>query len=179
MLFRSQTDLISGEKSHTINNPDNSDLTEVAVLDGVFLVTRRQLWNKYKFDESSYKGFHLYDLDFSMSVLQTHRIFVTFDILLEHYSLGSFNRDYIRNALIFHKKWKRKLPVSTLNLERKTIANIEYNSCFNFSSLLTKNNYSFLLFLKYLLFTISYKPFSKKNLNLIYDYLNSLVKSKN
>jgi hypothetical protein len=38
-------------------------------------------------------------------------IFVTYDVLLEHKSMGTFSDEYRANLDIFHQKWKKQLPM--------------------------------------------------------------------
>ena len=83
---------------------------EVVAVDGVFLATKKSIWNEIKFDDKNFTGFHYYDLDFSLRIAQKYKIIVTTDILLKHYSGGKNDEtwDYFRN--IFIKKHKKILP---------------------------------------------------------------------
>lgn len=88
----------------------DSDKKEVVVLDGMFLFCRKEIWEKYKFDEQSFSRFHLYDIDFTFNVSQSYKNYVNQTVLMTHYSLGSPNRTYYDSMILFHKKWKEKLP---------------------------------------------------------------------
>ncbi|SEM69296.1 hypothetical protein SAMN05216436_106223 [bacterium A37T11] len=59
----------------------------VAVLDGVWLCTRKNIALKFPFDERSLKGFHCYDLDFSLNVGLNHDFIITYNVLLERFSI--------------------------------------------------------------------------------------------
>ena len=85
---------------------------EVTTLDGVFLATRREVWQQYPFDEVSFSGFHFYDTDFCTQVGQTYQIMVTSEIKLEHLSPGNpVSKSWIENAIKYHQKWKNYLPL--------------------------------------------------------------------
>ena len=97
-------------------NSDN--LAEVVAVDGFCFFIRKSLFNCISFDECSYKGFHLYDMDICMQVINTgHRVCVTKDILIEHSwserdagnkpGMGLFEK----NLSIFCNKWKNSLPI--------------------------------------------------------------------
>ena len=64
---------------------------KIVALDGVFLAARKTVCAAIRFDEVTFDGFHLYDLDFS------HRAFLSgfkvgiCDIDVTHYSDGSFD----------------------------------------------------------------------------------------
>jgi signal peptidase I len=89
------------ESEHlSTQNSENYDLVDV--LDGVFLVTTKTVWEANRFDESV-KGFHLYDLDFSLRVGKNHNLAVVYDVLLEHYSSGGYAADWIDSTIKYHK----------------------------------------------------------------------------
>ena len=91
-------------------NPNKEKLSEVAVIDGVFMVTRKKIWNQCFFDEDLLKGFHGYDLDFSLQIGMLYKVMVTHEILLEHFSSGSFNSAWLKDTEALHEKWKHSLP---------------------------------------------------------------------
>jgi hypothetical protein len=85
-------------------------LEEVVTIDGVFLAVRRPVWEQNKFDAGLLTRFHAYDFDFSMQVGRNWKVCATRAILLEHFSLGSYNLEWIRSTLDAHRKWKHYLP---------------------------------------------------------------------
>jgi hypothetical protein len=95
---------------HWMNNPSNETLPNVVCVDGVWFCTRRDIALSLKFDEQYFKGFHCYDIDYSLSVLKKYKVVVTFDVLIEHFSHGSYSRAWVEESLKLHKKWKDKLP---------------------------------------------------------------------
>jgi hypothetical protein len=70
------------------------------------------VFNKYQFDEKSLTGFHGYDIDYSLQVVSSFEVCVVFDVLLHHYSEGSFDKVWLENMIQLSKKWKEKLPFS-------------------------------------------------------------------
>ncbi|HNP23908.1 MAG TPA: glycosyltransferase [Panacibacter sp.] len=94
-------------------NPGMEKLSQVAVLDGVFLATSKAVWELNRFDEKILSGFHGYDLDFSLSVGRTKKLMVTYELGIVHFSSGKKNRDWMDALLLVHEKWHNLLPVST------------------------------------------------------------------
>src|SRR5215467_10902842 len=54
---------------------------KVVALDGMWLCTKKEIFDQFKFDEITYGGFHGYDIDFSLQVNTKYDVFVIFDIL--------------------------------------------------------------------------------------------------
>jgi GT2 family glycosyltransferase len=80
---------------------------KVQAIDGVFMVARRKVLEAIPFDEATFDGFHLYDLDFSYRVhLAGFSIAVPWDIMIIHDSMGNFDavwQDYGRRFLAKHR----------------------------------------------------------------------------
>jgi glycosyltransferase involved in cell wall biosynthesis len=124
---------------HEVENPHNEVLSEVVVLDGVWLCMPKRVWQRHAFDAETLKGFHFYDLDISLQVKRTHRVCVVHTILIEHYSAGSVNTDWLNLAVRFADKWKNSLPMSTTPVDRRFSALLEYEASFAYLQLLRKN----------------------------------------
>ena len=87
-------------------------LLQVAVLDGVWICIRKELFKQIRFDDEHFHDFHLYDSDICMQVNQIGLgVFVTHDVLLEHFSEGTFSAGYSDSLDIFARKWKNSLPL--------------------------------------------------------------------
>ncbi|HIZ26975.1 glycosyltransferase [Barnesiella sp. An55] len=99
-----------GSIKYFIANPDKVSASPVIVLDGMCLFMRREVWAEIRFDEKTFQGFHLYDLDISMAVGQKYVNYVINDVLLEHFSEGSYNKAWFDDTVKFHKKWADRLP---------------------------------------------------------------------
>ncbi|HMP92734.1 MAG TPA: glycosyltransferase, partial [Phnomibacter sp.] len=62
---------IAGRHVWLQHSPDENKLLHQAVcVDGVFIATTRENWKNIQFNEAELKGFHFYDLDFS---IRTHK----------------------------------------------------------------------------------------------------------
>ncbi len=111
-----QSDKKSSDESFlAYSNLKHVSLAKVVTLDGVWFCTRKDIALEFPFDEETFKRFHCYDIDFALSVFQ---VAVTFDILIQHFSTGSFNWDWIDATFKLHKKWLPKLPVNLAGITR-------------------------------------------------------------
>ena len=95
----------------TVFSWEDHDVDVVAV-DGLFFAIRKDLFATIAFDESTFNGFHLYDLDICMQVRKTSRCIVTPNITIKHQSGGSFDATWQDYAARFLQKWKASLPAS-------------------------------------------------------------------
>lgn len=85
-----------------------ANLEQVVAIDGVFLALRKS--TKVKFNEEI-KGFHCYDLGISTDVLESnYQVAVTDQILIEHFSIGNTNLEFVKGLIDFHRLYKKKLP---------------------------------------------------------------------
>ena len=82
---------------------------EVVCLDGVFLAVKKDVFNKFRFDESL-PFFHGYDMDLSLAIGAEYKHYVVPDILIDHLSEGSLDDTWIRNMYLLFKKWNKQLP---------------------------------------------------------------------
>jgi glycosyl transferase family 2 len=74
-------------------------------LDGVFFACRRAVAEKTGFDERTFDGWHLYDLDFSYSAAMAgFRLSVCSDVLIVHQSPGNFGDAWLKQARKFVAK---------------------------------------------------------------------------
>lgn len=158
---------------HEYLNPMNEKTSDVLLIDGVFMACRKEIWEKYPFDEINFPKFHFYDLDFSFSVHQQYKVKVVYDVLIEHFSKGSYNKEWIQSAEQFTKKWRHKLPEYLADLSKNKKDAIESNAIDFFINACTQNKlilrvfkYSIYYFIKepsFKLFLILFK----KNIRLI------------
>jgi hypothetical protein len=80
-------------------------------LDGLFMAARRAVVEKVRFDEATFNGFHLYDLDFSyQAYLAGFRLAVVNDINFLHQSGGKYDAEWVAQAKRFEAKWRSKMP---------------------------------------------------------------------
>ncbi len=110
-------------QSSLIRETDGADyLTRkrVVALDGVWLCTRQDVFQRFQFDNKTFTGFHGYDIDFSLQVNTAYAVYVVFDILLHHFSEGKPDRTWVKSAMLLSRKWRSELPVS-VNLESREV----------------------------------------------------------
>ncbi|MEK6964010.1 MAG: glycosyltransferase [Nanoarchaeota archaeon] len=82
---------------------------EVVALDGLFLACRKEIIQEIPFDEQTFDGFHLYDLDWSLRVAQRHKVLVMTDILVLHTG-GSYDEAWQNYKKKFEQKHHDLLP---------------------------------------------------------------------
>jgi glycosyltransferase involved in cell wall biosynthesis len=97
---------------HNYINHSETRLLEVAALDGLWLCCRKQVWQEFKFDSSAFPGFHFYDVDFCIRVSTKYRNYLIYDVLIEHFSHGTFDKVWLQNAIQFYRKRVSYLPVN-------------------------------------------------------------------
>jgi hypothetical protein len=134
-----------GELILDLINPDSQPIAEVAVADGVWLCSRREVWLKYQFDEQTFPGFHFYDIDYCTAIASQYRICITFGVLLEHFSKGSMNEQWLLAALDYQQKWAAQLPFGPATLSQPTVAAIEKRALTEYVNRLLKSTVSTVL----------------------------------
>ena len=89
--FSSKRPFVQGRVVHSTKRGEQIDIysatrqdAEVVVLDGLFIAARKKVAEELKFDEE-FKGFHFYDIDFSLRVAMHHKVIVMKDILLQYF----------------------------------------------------------------------------------------------
>jgi glycosyltransferase involved in cell wall biosynthesis len=98
----------------TVFSWDKSD-ADVVVVDGLFFAVRRSVFDRVRFDDTTFPGFHFYDLDICMQVRRTHRLLVTWDIMVKHFSGGNANAEWKAAGARFLEKYKNELPASCVS----------------------------------------------------------------
>lgn len=98
------------EASHFKLGFIKDSVEKVVVIDGVFIALKKSTETEFNEEIS---GFHGYDLGISIDVLEKgYQIVVTDKILIEHFSSGNTNLDFIKGIIKFHDLYKSKLPKS-------------------------------------------------------------------
>lgn len=166
----------NGQRTEHINKDNKEAIySNVAVIDGVFMAMRKDVWTEFPFDEQNLKGFHLYDLDESLKIGTKYKIVVSHKLLVEHFSEGTIDSKWIREVLVYHKNNKNRMPISLKVLNKKEIQNIRYHAASSFCFILIRNNFTFLA-LKYIFVCFSIKLFSKTNKHLFSLFIKNLFK---
>lgn len=119
-----------------------SGSTSVAVVDGVWLCSKREILTQHPFDQQLLKKFHGYDIDISLSIGQTHNVEVTSEVLLTHFSEGNYNKEWVKEMLLLHKKWMAHLPVNKAGLTKSDCIKCEKKAFKSFISTMRKSGYS-------------------------------------
>lgn len=136
MPFTSQYNLTNDHGQQKLDSHGHyyhDDLADVAVVDGVCIFALREFFEQIRFDDTSYNGFHAYDMDISLQALACgKRVCATRAILIEHFwSEQSFeNKKYMamlnRNIKLFSDKWSSHLPVMRgLDMNQDEIDNLD------------------------------------------------------
>jgi len=137
------------------NNPSNEIISDVVCIDGVWMCCRKATWAQNKFDESRYKGFHFYDLDFSMQIFEKSKVVVIYSILMEHFSKGNADASWLENAIIFAEKWEHALPVCVHPMDPNMIKNAEMNNYLYFINHLIHKQYQAKFTIKYIIILLT------------------------
>lgn len=102
-------------------------MTSVVAIDGVFMAMRK---DKRIVFNTKIKGFHNYDLNISIEYQKYgYDVFVTNQILIEHFSIGTINKSWIKSTLLIHKLYDEFLPLK-INCKSDQIffRQIEFNN---------------------------------------------------
>jgi len=99
-----------GQFNVTIFGAPTPVVRNIQAIDGVFIAARRSVFSRLRFDEETFDGFHLYDVDFSYAAYQAGmQLAVANDIHLFHNSEGNFGPDWKKYAARFADKWLRNI----------------------------------------------------------------------
>lgn len=104
------------------HNPYNETKTKAVALDGLWMCAHKRVFESCMFDTETFKGFHGYDTDICLQVLESYHIYVVYDILIEHLSMGTVAKDWANAAGLLAEKWKSKLPVFAKLVDESKIA---------------------------------------------------------
>lgn len=130
------------EKHTKTTEPNNNSVIKaVLIVDGVWMCTRRDVYEKFKFDAHTFSGFHAYDFDFSLQVFSAYKVCVVFDILMQHYSVGTPDHTYINQHLKLCEKWKNKLPVSSKQITEEKYRAFHWNAMEHLLKKMNEFNY--------------------------------------
>ena len=109
---------------------------EVVVIDGVFMAARK---DDLIFFDTTMKGFHNYDLNISFEYKKHgYKIIVTNEVVIEHFSLGTINEEWVDSSFKLHKIYNENLPLfltETVEARKQEIGNARWfiNECLKFS----------------------------------------------
>ena len=119
----------------------DANAIEVVAVDGCFFCMRKSVFDKIRFDEINYKGFHFYDLDISLQVYMLGlKSLCVYDILIEHISNSKLDNEWLTNARIFFTKWKNCLPIVSYPVSAKERRVLEKNNLQTMNYIINENN---------------------------------------
>ena len=119
----------------------DANAIEVVAVDGCFFCMRKSVFDKIRFDEINYKGFHFYDLDISLQVYMLGlKSLCVYDILIEHVSNSKLDNEWLTNARIFFTKWKDCLPIVNYPVSAKERRVLEKNNLQTMNYIINENN---------------------------------------
>lgn len=88
-------------------------ISGMQALDGLFLCGRRAIFTALKFDQETFCGFHLYDIDLTYrAFLAGYRLAVCCDLGIIHHSPGKYDQQWPADAQLFHNKHRATLPAN-------------------------------------------------------------------
>lgn len=94
------------------NNPGKVDYSEVVSIDGLCLFCTKTRWSEIRFDDKTLKGFHCYDIDFTLALkVAGYRNYVCHKVIVKHFSNGSYDINWWKENKKMHEKWESKLPL--------------------------------------------------------------------
>jgi len=158
------------EDLYVEHNPLNEPLSRVVIIDGVWFCTRKEVVEKYPFDEALLKHFHGYDVDFSLSVGKEYKIMVTYEILIKHFSEGKFDKKWMDTILILHTKWNAHLPVYLPQITEEMIFRTEKQAFKNLIDKMIGLGYSKKIILQVILNSYASPKMGLKLFSKIYFY---------
>lgn len=106
----------------------DKNIEKAVCIDGVIMIARKD--GRFRFQESL-KGFHGYDLNISFEYIKLgYDVMVSNLVLVEHFSLGTLNKDWFSSTLKMHKLYSNLLP---LKAEKNIVAKeVEFANGVNF-----------------------------------------------
>lgn len=118
--------------THELNklyyNPQNKTFDNVLVIDGCWFCTTKKIANEFHFDDTTFTGYHYYDIDFSLQVSRKYLVLISYNIDIEHFSYGNYSKDWIIETFRFNNKWKKFLPLSQIRTNKEEIAENEFHA---------------------------------------------------
>ncbi|OSZ77698.1 hypothetical protein CAP36_15135 [Chitinophagaceae bacterium IBVUCB2] len=108
------------------------NIVEVVAIDGVFMITRKEILRTVRFDEEMLDNFHGYDIDLSLQIRQTHKIVVSKEVLLEHFSKSLLTQQWFDALFKISRKWKNILPTYIAIYTKKEIKKLNQESIWDF-----------------------------------------------
>jgi GT2 family glycosyltransferase len=128
----------------------------VVVLDGLWFCVRKSLFSMIRFDDTTFSGFHYYDMDISLQIQQKgYKLLSVYDISIQH-SSGKLDTIWLNNALLLQKKWENNLPIFSEKLPYFKEVTIEYAVLEEYIRSMKKNGINSFKILSFLIQQLAY-----------------------
>lgn len=161
-----------GHTEMDLRNPEGQELTDVAVVDGLWMCSRKEVWQAHPFDATVFTDFHFYDVDYCTELyLDGLRVCVTFRLLIEHHSRGSVNASWLLNALRYQQKRRHVLPFGPVLPLQPERGKLELSALQEFTGRLIQADYAGRVIVKYLLKCLSINPLNRDTMWLVKHWL--------
>lgn len=96
---------------HEFSEKDSQMFVHVAIVDGLGMAVRKDVWAEHPFDEAMLTGFHCYDIDFSLTISMAGYRNYAFTFGIIHFSRGSYEEQWLETTYkMLVEKWSPKLP---------------------------------------------------------------------
>lgn len=162
-----------------VTNPLQENLADVAAVDGLWLCSRKAVWEQHPFDESTFPAFHFYDLDYCTQVFQHLRVCVTFQIIVEHFSTGSINDTWLLAAMSYQYKWRDKLPFGVAKPTAFEQKKIKQRVLAEYTERVIQSKLSFSVASRVLFQLLATMQVNRENIGLVKRFLLKRVLRKN
>lgn len=162
-------------EEHTYLNPEHKQLVDVAAVDGLWICTRKEVWEKHFFDEQTFPEFHFYDVDFCANLHPHYRVCVTFEVNITHFSRGSYNDSWMLSADRFYQKHVGQLPLGAAQISRQELHDREHDICKNFLLRIIERRLPARIGYKYLATCVRVRPFSRDTFWLVRHYIKFAI----
>jgi glycosyltransferase involved in cell wall biosynthesis len=138
---------------------------EVVAIDGVCMFMRRSCGLKMK---TAATGFHCYDLYLSLACrARGFRIYVTKNLLLEHFSKGTLNNSWIDTTLKLHQEFRDVLPQAVAEADDpELIKEVEFQNGVIMIEIMLANRTKFSSIMKIWSRLFIIKPLGKAHLSI-------------
>ncbi|MFV0467537.1 MAG: glycosyltransferase, partial [Dysgonomonas sp.] len=123
----------SGKSINYAKQNKTCNFEEVICLDGFWICAKKEITDQFRFDDHTFKGYHCYDVDYSLQVSTKYKVVVSYDILVEHLSGGAFSKEWLIETYKLHRKWNKYLPKYIGNISRVD-RQVQEMRAFNFLS---------------------------------------------
>jgi glycosyltransferase involved in cell wall biosynthesis len=161
-----------GHTEMDLHNPEGEALTDVAVVDGLWMCSRKEVWQRYPFDAKTFSEFHFYDIDYCTEIYKHGlRVCVTYRLLIEHHSRGSVNNSWVWSALQYQKKRQGQLPFGPVQVPDGQKRVLELRALQEFTGRLLRGDFPSRLVLTYLGRSLALSPLNRDTLWLLKQWL--------